>query len=378
MRGAPLVLVACALAARLTCATNSDEDDWFDPPDHFEDDVEEDEPEQAGAAPNGEATRRTKKPRRPLCSSAQREWMMEMRKKFDADAATTAAAGWIVAPPVPRPLRGSAPEPGAYQLHPWGAWVPERLWPTKVRAPFCPVCGTNDHVIAAAARWRAMPRVALGGPTGLWFLDGRRYVCDRHTSCVSFDAFDPKSVKCLPEECAAEFSVRVGRTIVDAKLCEMVVGLWCDFIPSATIAKLLNDRIYDNYLAANARYWAACNAFERPGVEAAPSAAHTLDGHVVRGDAARELNAVRAAAAAGTAAPPPRRPLPLSGLAGLGEAKVRKLRSAGIFDIETLAEVALNKARALQITGRGGANPSRRDSDNAVATLTGWRDRVGP
>ena len=72
-------------------------------------------------------------------------------------------------------------------------------------------------------------------------------------------------------------------------------------LPTSHIARLLNDEAERAFFAAHAAYWAAWVGYQRPGLEAPPAAAGTLDELVERsrGEAANAMREqqLRAAAA---------------------------------------------------------------------------------
>lgn len=249
------------------------------------------------ASASGKPTRsehRRRQQRKWICSDAQKNFIKRRRTAFDADPRADPRAdsqrGWRIDPGVARGGalgRTLAPSPADFQLHPWGAWVPDRLWPSRLRAPPCPRCGRADMVNSATAcSRRGGPRKVFGGPAGFWFLDTKQYQCDFSKSggkkCGKFYATHPDSVRRLPEEIRIRFQVLLGsRSAVTGDLAQRIFLLWKEPIPTAHIARILNHEAETRFLDAQCNYWAWCASYTRPGVEAPPAAAGSLDPHIL-------------------------------------------------------------------------------------------------
>ena len=211
----------------------------------------------------------------------------------------------------------------------------------------------------AGAVWRRAPRRVLGGTTGVWFIDCKRYTCTRDGCTEKFYSIDPHSVKLLPSPVIDEFGVRIGlKSAVDSKLAWRMFSLWRRSWPSARITQLVCDEAYSCYLVSNEKYWAWCNEFVPEDGDVATHRPGSLGlmGHVVTGDAARDLIARQ------LAAPVPARsraPTLLKYVKGLGESKINLLRvHASIRTAEELATFTFSTELAMKLTGRRGTAPS--------------------
>ena len=204
----------------------------------------------AAGADQREARQPKRKRRAWSCSHAMQEHVVALRRRFDTDARAVLSqggGGWVVEPPdalLARVARvggrPAVPQPRDFQLHGWGAWVPERLFPTLVSAPPCPSCGQLDVLVATAVWRRRGPRRVIGGRTGQWFLDSKRYICNADGTV--FFATHPGSVSKLPPLAQQAFGVILNRrSAVDVDAAERVVRWWKEPIPSSRIAAILND-----------------------------------------------------------------------------------------------------------------------------------------
>ena len=132
--------------------------------------------------------------------------------------------------------------------------------------------------------------------------------------------------------------------------------LWRRAWPSSKIGRLLRDESYALYLTAHEKYWSWCNEYVPDGGDVTRDRPATgLMGHVVTGQAARDLVADQLAAPA----PARRSPTtPLSTAKVLGDAKIRALREhASITTCEQLAKLSFSAELAMKLTGRKGHAP---------------------
>ena len=140
-------------------------DDGVEPPEDAQSDratIADEDPSSSSSKEAKLARRRANRRVWP-CSDHQKAYIIQKRKEFDANPKALTSTSWVVTPNDPAPrARTVAPKHGDFCLHPWGGWVPERIWPKSVSAPWCPTCERNDKVNTASARWRRAPRRVLG------------------------------------------------------------------------------------------------------------------------------------------------------------------------------------------------------------------------
>ena len=213
------VLIALALAASSVLAVEDGADETDLDPDCFANRETESwsETEYGGEEEPGEEPPRKKAKRKQgwSCAPHQKEFIEQCRRRFDANPRGVCESGWVVSPPL---VRGFSNDPRRESLHPWGAWVVESIFSGVIRAPFCPGCSKNDMIDVAHAKWKAEgPRVVLGGPSVVWYLDSKRYTCGR--GCPPFLGTNPVSIGLLPPNIFLNFQVRLNRrSSVDSAL----------------------------------------------------------------------------------------------------------------------------------------------------------------